>query len=90
MLQDCPAAYTVATALRNSLTEFREVVPVIDSLASAALKDWHWLDVSDVIGVTVHPADGLTLQQLITHVRHCTALHCTALCCSDGAYDIVL
>lgn len=67
--QDVPAPLAVATQLRQKLTAFREIVPVIDALASSALRDWHWADISDVLGVAVHPADNLTLQALIDLVR---------------------
>ncbi len=73
-LQDMDGPLAVATVLKDRLAAFRQIVPVIEALASTAVRDWHWADVSDVLQMTVNPDDGLTLQHLLNLVRtrHCT------------------
>ena len=60
---------TVGLQLKERLTAFRLVVPVVEALASVAVRDWHWADVSDVLQASVNPDEGLTLQQLLDLVR---------------------
>jgi hypothetical protein len=43
-----PAPLGIATSLRQRVSGFREIVPIIEALASKALKDWHWADIGEV------------------------------------------
>ena len=60
-----PGAAAVAGMLRQETDKFRKNVPVIQSLASPALKDRHWTTLSERIGQDISPDDELTLDQLL-------------------------
>jgi hypothetical protein len=61
---------TVSTKLKERLANFRTAVPVVEALASASVRDWHWADISDILNAPVNPEDGLTLQKLLDLVSH--------------------
>lgn len=54
-----------ALKLREETTEFRKHLPVIQSLASKALKLRHWEKISDLLGKPIDPDDDLHLQDLL-------------------------
>ncbi|CAM9135038.1 unnamed protein product, partial [Choristocarpus tenellus] len=60
-----PAAAKCAGQLREDTNAFREHLPVIQALASPALKPRHWEQLSDKIGSVIEPDEELTLQQLV-------------------------
>ena len=61
-----PGAAAVAGMLRQETDKFKKNVPVIQSLASPALKDRHWTALSEKIGQDISPDDELTLEQLLS------------------------
>ena len=63
--EDLPGASACAAQLRAETTEFRKNMPVIQSLASKALKPRHWEALSELLGKTIDPEDELTLQSLL-------------------------
>eukprot|EP01042_Synura_sphagnicola_P000104 gene104-103_t len=72
--EDCPGVSACASMLREETTEFRKHLPVIQSLASKALKRRHWEALSELLGKTIDPEDELTLQALLdldaaTHIE---------------------
>jgi dynein heavy chain len=73
-----PAA--VAGTLKERLSAFRTVVPIIEALASPAVRSWHWADINRELHADVDPEDGLTLQRLLNLVRRC---ECLALQCES-------
>ena len=60
-----PGASACASILRAETTEFRKNMPVIQSLASKALKPRHWEELSELLGKEINPEEDLTLQQLL-------------------------
>ena len=60
-----PGPSACASILREETTEFRQHLPVIQSLASKALKRRHWDALSELLGKNIDPDDELTLQQLL-------------------------
>ena len=54
-----------ALKLREDTTEFRQHLPIIQSLATPALKDRHWEALSEQLGGDIVPDDELTLQSLL-------------------------
>ena len=62
---DYPEASDVAQKLRDNTTEFRKHLPVIQSLASKALKVRHWEALSELLGKEINPEEDLTLQGLL-------------------------
>ncbi|CAM9362495.1 unnamed protein product [Pylaiella littoralis] len=72
-----PAAAKCAAQLREDTTAFREHLPVIQALASPALKSRHWETLSEKTGSTIEPDEELTLQQLVdTNVgQHIETIH---------------
>lgn len=58
-------AANCAMRLREETTEFREHLPVIQSLASPALKPRHWEILSSKIGKEIEPDEELTLKGLL-------------------------
>jgi dynein heavy chain, axonemal len=63
--EDLPGAAACAALLRAETTEFRNNMPVIQSLASKALKRRHWEALSELLGKIIDPEDELTLQSLL-------------------------
>ncbi len=63
--EDFPQAAQVAGKLRENTTAFRAHLPVIQSLASKALKVRHWEALSELLGQEVNPDEDLTLQKLL-------------------------
>ena len=63
--EELPGASACAAQLRAETTEFRKNMPVIQSLASKALKRRHWEALSELLGKIIDPEDELTLQDLL-------------------------
>ena len=63
--EELPGAASCASCLREETTEFRKNMPVIQSLASKALKRRHWELLSELLGKNIDPEDELTLQNLL-------------------------
>jgi dynein heavy chain len=63
--EEFPGAASAATKLREETTEFRKNLPVVQSLASKALKERHWEALSELLGEEVNPLENLTLQRLL-------------------------
>ena len=63
--EDYPEAAGVSQKLRENTTDFRKHLPVIQSLASKALKMRHWEALSELLGKEINPEEDLTLQGLL-------------------------
>jgi dynein heavy chain, axonemal len=63
--EESPGAASCAQQLREHTTEFRKHLPVIQSLASKALKRRHWDALSELLGKNIDPEDELTLMNLL-------------------------
>ncbi|CAM9110379.1 unnamed protein product, partial [Ectocarpus fasciculatus] len=62
---DYPEVAACSFKLREETTEFRSHLPVIQSLASKALKHRHWEALSELLGENIDPQDDLTLNRLL-------------------------
>ena len=62
---DFPGPSKCAMRLREDTSEFRKHLPVIQSLASKALKPRHWEALSELLGKNINPEEELTLQDLL-------------------------
>lgn len=60
-----PGAAACASILREETTEFRKKLPVIQCLASKALKPRHWMGFSELLNTTFEIDEEITLQQLL-------------------------
>jgi dynein heavy chain, axonemal len=65
MEEQYPGAAGCAMRLREETGEFRQHLPVIQSLASPALKPRHWEELSKRIGQEIEPDEDLTLKGLL-------------------------
>lgn len=55
-----------ATALRQRIAAFREVVPIIAALASKALKEVHWQEIAELLNESeLDSPESLTLQDML-------------------------
>jgi dynein heavy chain len=63
--EEYSGAAACAMKLREDTTEFRKNMPVIQSLASKALKRRHWEMLSELLGKNIDPEEDLTLQALL-------------------------
>eukprot|EP00599_Poterioochromonas_sp_BG-1_P008225 CAMPEP_0173135378 /NCGR_PEP_ID=MMETSP1105-20130129/1860_1 /TAXON_ID=2985 /ORGANISM="Ochromonas sp., Strain BG-1" /LENGTH=4194 /DNA_ID=CAMNT_0014047373 /DNA_START=78 /DNA_END=12662 /DNA_ORIENTATION=- len=63
--EEYPGASSCSMRLREDTTEFRKNMPVIQSLASKALKRRHWEALSELLGKNIDPEEDLTLQALL-------------------------
>ena len=69
---DVEVPLEIAKNLKKKLLEFQHIVPIVESLANPAMKEQHWADVSEVLGLggeegkhMLDPEEGLTLQDLL-------------------------
>ena len=60
-----PGPAKCAAALREDTTQFREYLPVVNALATPALKDRHWEALSRLLGTEIVPDSELTLKGLL-------------------------
>ena len=63
--EDNQGAAECASKLREETTQFRKNMPVIQSLASKALKTRHWEHLSELLGKEINPEEDLTLQVIL-------------------------
>jgi dynein heavy chain, axonemal len=63
--EDKVAPKGVATALKTRLEEFRANIPLLTSLRNPGLRDRHWAQLSEAIGVELRPDPSLTLKYLL-------------------------
>ena len=63
--EDYEEVAACAMKLREETSEFRKHLPVIQSLASKALKETHWEKISVLLGKSIDPSDDLHLQDLL-------------------------
>jgi dynein heavy chain, axonemal len=62
--EEFPGAAACAMILREETTEFKKKLPVIQCLASKALKPRHWVGLSELLNTTFDVDEEVTLQQL--------------------------
>ncbi len=72
--EESPGAAGVARSLRERTSQFKEYLPIIQSLASKALRDRHWEALGARLGSALEPDEELTLQGLLdmnvaTHIE---------------------
>ena len=51
--------------MKSRVEEFREYLPLIGCLFNPGMRDRHWLQVSDIVGFSLHPSDDMCLSYLI-------------------------
>ena len=67
--EEYPAISECAVKLRDTTDKFRRNLPIVVALATPALKQRHWDDLSTVLGLAegeeIVPDDSLTLEELL-------------------------
>ena len=51
--------------MKSRVEEFREHLPLVQTLFNPGMRDRHWLEVSEVVGFNLYPDDEMCLSRLI-------------------------
>lgn len=51
--------------MRVKIDEFKEYLPIINTLGNPGLKERHWQEISDIVGVDIIPSPKLTLAKVL-------------------------
>ncbi|XP_076039498.1 dynein axonemal heavy chain 7-like [Oratosquilla oratoria] len=62
---DVPAAKNVVIAVRQRIEQFREHLPLVQTLGNPGLKERHWEKISEVVGYPLRADATTTMQRLI-------------------------
>lgn len=63
--QDQPATRGLAETVRQKIEDFREHLPIIQTLGNPGMKPRHWERVSEIIGFPLKADESLTLARII-------------------------
>ncbi|KAF7280376.1 hypothetical protein GWI33_006107 [Rhynchophorus ferrugineus] len=64
---DKPATLNLATTVREKVEEFKEQMPIIQTLGNPGMKERHWEKVSEIVGFPIKVDDELTLEKIIDY-----------------------
>ncbi|XP_060516742.1 dynein axonemal heavy chain 7 [Cylas formicarius] len=62
-----PATLNLATTVRQKIEEFKEHMPIIQTLGNPGMKERHWEKVSEIVGFPIKVDDELTLEKIIDY-----------------------
>ncbi|CAH1130366.1 unnamed protein product [Ceutorhynchus assimilis] len=62
-----PATLNLATTVRTNIEEFKENMPIIQTLGNPGMKERHWEKVSEIVGFPIKVDDDLTLEKIIDY-----------------------
>ncbi|KAK5646414.1 hypothetical protein RI129_004878 [Pyrocoelia pectoralis] len=62
---DKPAAQELASKVRVKVEEFKEQLPIVQTLGNPGMKERHWERVSEVVGFPIVVDDEMSLQKII-------------------------
>ncbi|XP_076308480.1 dynein axonemal heavy chain 7-like [Tachypleus tridentatus] len=62
---DCPTAKKVTLQVKTKIEDFKDNLPLIQTLCNPGLRDRHWDQISDAIGFPLHADDNTTLAKII-------------------------
>ncbi|VEN46856.1 unnamed protein product [Callosobruchus maculatus] len=62
---DKPATQELAATVRERIEEFKEHMPIIQTLGNPGMKERHWEKVSEIVGFPIKLDDDLTLEKII-------------------------
>ncbi|XP_031352178.1 dynein heavy chain 7, axonemal-like isoform X1 [Photinus pyralis] len=65
VFSDRPAAQELATKVRIKVEEFKEQLPIVQTLGNPGMKERHWERVSEVVGFPIVVDEDLSLQKII-------------------------
>ena len=57
----------LATGIKNSIDEFKNHMPLINTLGNPGMKDRHWEQVSEIIGFPIKKSADMTLEKVIDY-----------------------
>ncbi|KAK9508782.1 hypothetical protein O3M35_006257 [Rhynocoris fuscipes] len=62
-----PGSKRVAETVRGKVDKFREHIPVLQAICNPGLKDRHWAQISEVVGVEIRPTKETSLSEMIEY-----------------------
>uniref|UniRef100_A0A6P7FSH9 Dynein heavy chain 7, axonemal isoform X1 n=1 Tax=Diabrotica virgifera virgifera TaxID=50390 RepID=A0A6P7FSH9_DIAVI len=62
-----PATLELATTVREQIEEFKEHMPIIQTLGNPGMKERHWEKVSEIVGFPITVDENLTLEKIIDY-----------------------
>ncbi|XP_049904030.1 dynein axonemal heavy chain 7 [Epinephelus moara] len=54
---DVPKALSIATTMKTKVEDFKEHIPLVQVLCNPGLRNRHWDAMTEVAGISLHPAD---------------------------------
>ncbi|GAU94329.1 hypothetical protein RvY_06121 [Ramazzottius varieornatus] len=60
-----PGPHGIASKVKGKIEQFKEFIPLINTLCNPGLRGRHWEQVSGVVGYTLKPSNELTLSKLV-------------------------
>ncbi|KAK9727723.1 Dynein heavy chain, N-terminal region 2 [Popillia japonica] len=67
VFSDRPATAALTTTVREQIEEFKEHMPIIQTLGNPGMKDRHWEKVSEIVGFPIKVDSELTLAKIIDY-----------------------
>ncbi|ERL86097.1 hypothetical protein D910_03511 [Dendroctonus ponderosae] len=67
VFSETPATLNLATTVREEIEEFKENMPIIQTLGNPGMKERHWEKVSEIVGFPIKVDDDLTLEKIIDY-----------------------
>ncbi|XP_056634815.1 dynein axonemal heavy chain 7 [Diorhabda sublineata] len=67
LFSDRPATQELATTVREQIEEFKEHMPIIQTLGNPGMKERHWEKVSEIVGFPITVDENLTLEKIIDY-----------------------
>ncbi|XP_075210784.1 dynein heavy chain 3, axonemal [Lycorma delicatula] len=64
-LYDVPGSKRVAEMVRAKVEKFRQFVPILQTICNPGIRERHWQQISDTIGIKIAPTNQSTLSDMI-------------------------
>ncbi|KAJ8926978.1 hypothetical protein NQ314_020603 [Rhamnusium bicolor] len=64
---DRPETLNLATNVREQIEEFKEHMPIIQTLGNPGMKERHWEKISEIVGFPIKVDEELTLERIIDY-----------------------
>ncbi|XP_073998137.1 dynein axonemal heavy chain 3-like isoform X3 [Rhodnius prolixus] len=62
-----PGSKRVAETVRGKVDKFRQYIPVLEAICNPGLKERHWREISEIVGIDLHPTEETTLAEMIEY-----------------------
>ncbi|XP_055336177.1 dynein axonemal heavy chain 7-like isoform X2 [Paramacrobiotus metropolitanus] len=60
-----PGPLNIATKVKGKIDQFKDFLPLVNTLCNPGLRSRHWEQISNVVGYTLKPSQDLTLSKIV-------------------------